>query len=126
MPLLILSKFIHTYVIFHNESIEMLKRLQFSWELAVVICADVAFITSACRVSISTCRECHCFLASANSARASLRAALPRLTCAHAASSWVRRHGSDIDEKHTHTQTHTLWFFFIGTQRRSSARWSCW
>lgn len=89
----------------------MLRRLQFSWELALVMCADVGFITSACRVSISTCRECHCFLASANSARASLRVALPRLTCAHAASSWARRHGSDIDEKHTHADTHLVVLF---------------
>lgn len=70
-------------------------------------CADRmirGFLTKAWRVCISTCRECHCFLASASSAQASLRAALLRLTCTHAASSCAERRGSEEDNK---TKTHT-------------------
>lgn len=68
-------------------------------------------LTKACRVSISTCRERHCFLASASSARASFSAAPPRLTCAHAASSYMMKGRTYIQvwkDNKTYTQPQ-LW-----------------
>ena len=93
----------HNYLIMSTKSTHAIYHLPWKkyyqydgGELVLVICDDVCFLTKACKVSISTCRECHCFLASASSARASLRAAPPRLTWAHAASSWIQWGGSDI------------------------------
>lgn len=102
------------------------------WEVAVVVCAEMSFLTRAWRVSISTCKECHCLLASASSALASLRAAPPRLTCSHAASSWVMGQRWDIglmgstSNHPTHGHTPSEQFCLTGTQRRSSHRWTCW
>lgn len=60
-------------------------------------------LTRAWRVSISTCRACHCLRASDSSARASLRAALPELICTHAASSWLVWQTGRQTNTHTHT-----------------------